>query len=90
MLILEISKGINVANYSFFTEKPLRKMGDKNVNIEEWRRKRKWMLINLCIGALAYGLSLNIYFPTEYYYLKYSVKVENPDLYFGLAQASMF
>ena len=65
-------------------------MGDKNVNIEEWRRKRKWMLINLCIGALAYSLSLNIYFPTEYYYLKHSVKVENPDLYFGLAQASLF
>ena len=65
-------------------------MGDKNINMEEWQRKRKWIFINLCIGALAYGLSLNIYFPTEYYYLKNTVKVENPDLYFGLAQASLF
>ena len=38
---------------------------------------------------MAYGLSLNIYFPTEYYYLENTLEVENPDLYFGLAQASL-
>ena len=36
------------------------------------------------------GLSLNIYFPTEYYYLKNTVKVKNPDFYFGLSQAALF
>ena len=65
-------------------------MVEKYLNMEKWRKRRKWMFINQCIGALAYGLSLNIYFPTEYYYLKNTVKVENPDLYFGLAQASLF
>ena len=48
------------------------------------------MFINHCIGGVAYGLSLNIYFPTEYYYLKNTVKVENPDFYFGSSQAALF
>ena len=61
-----------------------------DINTEIWQRKRKWMFINQCIGAAAYGLSLNIYFSTEYYYLKDTVKVKNPDVYFGLAQASLF
>ena len=65
-------------------------MGGKNNSMEIWQRKRKWMFINLCIGAMSYGLSLNIYFPTEYYYLKNTVKVENPDFYFGLSQATLF
>ena len=96
VLLSGISEGIRSkfkslrCKYSIFAEKLLRKMVNKDVNMEEWQRKRKWIFINLCIGALAYGLSLNIYFPTEYYYLKYTVKVENPDLYFGLAQASLF
>ena len=58
--------------------------------MEIWQRKRKWMFINHCIGGVAYGLSLNIYFPTEYYYLKNTVKVKNPDFYFGLSQAALF
>ena len=33
---------------------------------------------------------MNIYFPTEYYYLKNTVKVENPRLLFGLSQAALF
>ena len=61
-----------------------------DINTKIWLRKRKWMFINQCIGAAAYGLSLNIYFPTEYYYLKDTVKVKSPDLFFGLAQASLF
>ena len=65
-------------------------MEDFNVNMEEWRRKRKLMFINVAIGGLAYGLSLNIYFPTEYYYLKSTVKVENPSMFFGLSQAGLF
>ena len=39
---------------------------------------------------MAYGLSLSIYFPTEYYYLKNTVKVKNPDFYFGLSQTVLF
>ena len=48
------------------------------------------MFFNQCVGAFAYGLSLNAYFSTEYYYLKDTVHVENPDLYFGLSQAALF
>ena len=65
-------------------------MEEIDVNTEKWQRKRKWMFINQCIGAAAYGLSLNIYFTTEYYYLKDTVKVKNPDLLFGLAQGCLF
>ena len=61
-----------------------------DIDTQTWRRKRKWMFINQCIGALAYGLSLNIYFPTEYYYLNDTVQVKNPDLFFGLARASLY
>ena len=48
------------------------------------------MFINHYIGGVAYVLSLNIYFPTEYYYLKNTVKVKNHDFYFGLSQAALF
>ena len=48
------------------------------------------MFINQRIGGAAYRLSLNIYLPTEYYYLKDTVKVKSPDLFFGSAQASLF
>ena len=48
------------------------------------------MFINQCVGAFAYGLSLNAYFSAEYYYLKNTVRVKNPDLYFGLSQAALF
>ena len=65
-------------------------MESLGVNMELWQRKRKWMFINMCIGGVAYGLSLNIYFPTEYYYLKNTVKIEDPSLIFGLAQAAFF
>ena len=48
------------------------------------------MFINQCVGAFAYGISLNAYFLTEYYYLKDTVQVENPVLYFGLSRAALF
>ena len=73
-----------------FTKRPLLKMQGLGVNMELWQRKREWMFINMCIGGVAYGLSLNIYFPTEYYYLKNTVKIEDLDLIFGLAQAALF
>ena len=47
------------------------------------------MFINIALDGLAYGLSLNIYLPTEYYYMKNTVKVENPSLIFGLSQAGL-
>ena len=51
--------------------------------MELWQWKRKRMFINMCIGGAAYGLSLNIYFPAEYYYLKKTVKIEEPSLIFS-------
>ena len=65
-------------------------MEDFSLNIEHWRKKRKLMFINIALGGFTYGLSLNIYFPTEYHYLKNTVKVENPSLIFGLFQAGLF
>ena len=55
-----------------------------------WQSKRKWFLINTCVGAFLIGLSLTGYYPTEYYYLKKAVKVDNPDLYFGLSWAFLY
>ena len=52
--------------------------------------KRKWFFINVCAGGFLYGLSLTAYYPTEYYYLKKSVKVDNPDLYYGLSWAFLY
>ena len=60
-------------------------MYDASMMTITWQKKRKWMFINNCFGAIAYGLSLNAYLPTEYLYLKETVKVEKPELYFGLS-----
>ena len=85
---INISKA-TVESHSF-TKRPLLNMESLGVNMKRWQKKRKWMFINMCIGGIAYGLSLNIYFPTEYYYLKNTVKIEDPSLIFGLAQAALF
>ena len=53
------------------------------------KKKRKWMFINFCVAAIAYGLSLDGYFSTEYFYLTDTVKVKTPDLYFGLSKAAL-
>lgn len=55
--------------------------------MEKWQEKRKWMFFNHCVAAVAYGLSLDAYFSTEYFYLTDSVKVKSPDLCFGLSKA---
>ena len=55
-----------------------------------WQRKRKWMFLNFCVGAYAFGLSINGYYPTEYYYLKDTVGVANPELYFGLSSSMLY
>ena len=57
--------------------------------MKTWQKKRKWMFINFCVAAVAYGLSLDAYFSTEYFYLTDTVKVNNPDLYFGLSKAAL-
>ena len=85
-----IKKKLKVHEHLKFPENYLKKMEKIDIDTQTWQRKRKWMFINQCIGALAYGLSLNIYFPTEYYYLKDTVQVKNPDLFFGLARASLY
>lgn len=55
--------------------------------MEKWQEKRKWMFFNHCVATVAYGLSLDAYFSTEYFYLTDSVKVKSPDLCFGLSKA---
>ena len=65
-------------------------MYDASMMTITWQKKRKWMFINNCFGAIAYGLSLNAYLPTEYLYLKETVKVEKPELYFGLSHFMLY
>lgn len=65
-------------------------MDTTSTSIELWQRKRKWMFLNFCVGAYAFGLSINGYYPTEYYYLKDTVRVANPELYFGLSSSMLY
>ena len=58
--------------------------------MKEWQKKGNWMFFNHCVAAVAYGLSLDAYFPTEYFYLTDTVKVKDPDLYFGLSKAFLY
>ena len=54
---------------------------------EGWERYRTWSLANFCLGSFAFGLSLSIYYPTEFLYFKDTMKVDNPALYYGLSWA---
>ena len=65
-------------------------MHDASVMTITWQKKRKWMFINNCFVAIAYGLSLNAYLPTEYLYLKETVKVEKLELYFGISHFMLY
>ena len=53
----------------------------------DWRRRRKWMYINICIGTFFYGLSQTIYYQTNYLYIRNTVKVNEPDFFYGIAKA---
>ena len=64
-------------------------MQEGNQCMKTWQKKRKWMFINFSVGAVGDGLSLGAYFSTEYFYLTDTVKVKNPDLYFGLSKAAL-
>lgn len=57
------------------------------MKLEEWKRHRKWTLANCCVGAFSFGLSLTIYYPTEYYYFRDTMKIKNADIYYGLSWA---
>ena len=57
---------------------------------ETWQKKRKCMFINHCFTAIAYGISLHGYLPTEYLYLKETVKVERPEFYFGFSHFMLY
>ena len=57
---------------------------------ETWQKKRKWMFINHCFTAIAYGISLHGYLPTEYLYLKETVKMERPEFYFGFSHFMLY
>ena len=45
------------------------------------------MLLNFCFVGFSFGLSLTVYYPTEYYYFKDTMKVKDPDLFYGLSWA---
>lgn len=65
-------------------------MPANGVCMDSWQRRRKWFFINACIGGYLYGLSFTAYYPTEYYYLIKMVKVDKPDIYYGLCWASLY
>ena len=54
---------------------------------EEWLKQRKWTVANGCLVSFTYGLSVTGYSPTEYYYFKDTMKVRNPQFFFGLGYA---
>lgn len=56
-------------------------------NEDSWKKSRSWMFMNYCLGAFLFGLSLTAYYPTEYYYFKDTMKVKEPDLFYGLSWA---
>ena len=56
----------------------------------EWEKKRKWSFINFCVGHFIYGLSVGIYFCTEYYYFKETQHVSNPAVLYGIAEGCFF
>ena len=53
----------------------------------DWRRRRKWVYINICIGTFFYGLSQTIYYQTDYLYIRNTVKVKEPDFFYGIGDA---
>ena len=53
--------------------------------MEEWFQKRKWTFLNFCLAAFSFGLSLTVYYPTEYYYFIDLVQAPNPQLFYGLS-----
>ena len=55
------------------------------MNYEEWKRKRTWSFINFCLADFIYGIGVTIYQPTEFYYFKDTMKVEDPAFSFGLS-----
>ena len=57
--------------------------GPRIMKLEEWKRYRTWTLANCCLAAFSFGLSLTIYYPTEFYYFRDTMKVENPDIFYG-------
>lgn len=57
--------------------------------LKVWLKKREWFYINLCFGSFIYGLSITVYYPTEYYYFKDYIKVKQPDMYYGLSWACL-
>ena len=50
-------------------------------------KEKVYIFYNHCVAAVAYALSLDAYFSTEYFYLTDSVKVKSPELCFGLSKA---
>jgi len=54
---------------------------------EEWKRKRAWLLVNLCVGSFSFGLTLTIIQPTEFLYLKNRINLQHPGIYFGMSRA---
>ena len=55
-----------------------------------WRKKRKWTVINGYLCSFSHVLALTVYYPTEYYYFKDTMQVENPHLFFGLGYGCLY
>lgn len=56
---------------------------------ENWLHQRTLTFIATCFTAYMYGTTLLIYFQTEYFYFKDTMKVKYPDLFFGLSWACL-
>ena len=50
---------------------------------EDWMQKRKWTVINAYFVSIIFGLSKTIYYPTDLYYFRDTMKVEKPQIFFG-------
>ena len=43
--------------------------------------------INMCIGTFFYGLNQTIYYQTNYLYIKNTIKVNEPEFFYGMGDA---
>ena len=65
-------------------------MDTERFDLTKWERKRRWSYISFCIGHFIYGVSIGIYFCTEFYYFKETQHVSNPAMLYGIAEGCFF
>lgn len=60
------------------------------MDLDVWKKQRRYTVINVCVGAFLFGLSLQIYQTTEYYYFKDTMKLKkDADFYYGLSWGAL-